>query len=169
MYKRSLFTVCFCSVCFFSFCFFLNVLRIFLVSYVGVVFVRLPPLPSCPHLPKQPASRQKKKVPGKVVPRQDSGRSQSCVATVSNAKIVCAAQPQKKKVAESCVRGPTLKKKGGRKFCARLNLKKRLLALIKKASVGPTQAQQVHRIWASKTLCASRIVRKLLYGTLQQL
>ena len=32
------------------------------------------------------------------------------------------------------------------------------MPLIKKSSIGPTRAQQVHRIWATKTLCGPRFV-----------
>ena len=35
------------------------------------------------------------------------------------------------------------------------------MSLIKKASVGPTRAQQVYRTWATKTLCGPRMSHEL--------
>ena len=83
---------------------------------------------------------------------------------------------------QSCVRGPTFKEvpnvcagsaigenAGPATWLVLVFGRSRRVLLIKKASVGPTRAQQVHRIWATKTLCGPRTVRMRLIGTLQQL
>ena len=80
---------------------------------------------------------------------------------------------------QCCVRGLTFKKQvqasaegssGGEYACPATWLVSDFgvhgIPLIKKASVGPTRAQQVHHVWATKTLCGPRIVRMRRRGKL---
>ena len=55
-------------------------------------------------------SRQKRVAGKKVVPRQDSGRSQGCAASRNSTPKLCARPNDKKRLRQSCVRGQTFQK-----------------------------------------------------------